>query len=455
MSSSVWEGVAATLIAAGVVTIVGYFVVGPKAAGVCLAVGVIIAIVLALKRRKKTSSTSAPPIHNSSTLTASPHIEQHMHFEYGERKPSEPQAKELQVQNEEIPSIAAQKPKEVLLHESGPGVWHEASTELARARKAIVVPFKNMPKPPGEHTPRASSVTASLVFRNSDNSDERHINHGVWLNHYEYFATINSGETQHLLVALKDVPFVTFENPNAHNPFGRRFRSGMVIHHPQKIALWTEGTVEIVLVDGRHVTLFNGEFDYKLSTEEMILTPKRLATGKALPTQPTPDSLKRRPHLTCISAVIGSIDEPAPGEFIEQGSNDNAIIVRFANDSQQGEVNAGTAVKALVAYLDGQSEISGTNGYWLEDFRDYASFRVDDRRNLLVGLLVKGELVTLHRNRVSVAINREAFPVEAKPLTNFRSGFLLVKLTDANNGDFLHEAKFSVKLNPLSISRIL
>jgi hypothetical protein len=274
MSSGVWEGVAATLIATGVVTGIGYVVVGPKAAGLFLAVGVIIAIVLGLIRRKKTSSPSVPPINNSSTLTASPHIEQHVHFGYEERKPSEPQAKEPEPQKYETPNITALKPKEVLLHEGGRGVWHEASTDLARAWKAIVVPFKNMPKPPGEHTPRASSVSASLVFRNLDNSDDRHINHGVWLDHYEYFATLNSGETEQLLVALKDAPFVTFENPNAYNPFSGFVRSGTAFHHPQKIALWTEGTVEIVLVDGRNVTLFNGTFDYKFSTEELVLTPK-------------------------------------------------------------------------------------------------------------------------------------------------------------------------------------
>jgi hypothetical protein len=284
MSRAVWVSVAATLIATGLVSAIGYVVVGPKAAGLCLAVGVLIAIILGLIPRKKVIPPSLPPTNNSVTLTASPNINNSSALTVNigdlERKPQQPQAPEPQVQKDETPSIASLKPKEVLLHESTRGVWHEASTELARARKAVVVPFKNMPKPPGEHTPRASSVTASLVFRNIDGSDELHINHGVWLGHYEYLATLNSGETEHLLVALKDTPFVTFENPNAYNPFARRFRSGMVIHHPQMIAVYTEGTVEIVLVDGRNVTLFNGAFDYKLSTEEMVLTPKKPTKGK-------------------------------------------------------------------------------------------------------------------------------------------------------------------------------
>lgn len=282
MASEVWDAVAATLIATGIVTDVGYFVVGPRAAAVCLTVGLIFAIVLRISRHKKAGSASvpsAPTINNSATLSASPHIE--VHIGDAERKPQELQAPDQRADTQEIPSIASLKPKEVLLHEDEKGVWFEASQQLDRARKALVIPFKNLPKAPRERTPRASSVTASLVFRNIDNSDELHINHGVWLGHYEYFATFNSGETQYLLLALKDAPFVTPENPNAHNPFsGGFFRSGTAIQHPQMVTLWTEGTVEIILVGWRDVTLFQGMFDYKLSTKEMVLAPKRPARGK-------------------------------------------------------------------------------------------------------------------------------------------------------------------------------
>jgi hypothetical protein len=274
MSSGVLEEVAATLIGTGVVTGIGYFVAGPKAAAWCLGGGLVLAIVLRVARPKKPNPppvAPSAPINNSATLTASPHIE--VNIGDVDRKPPAPKAKEPSVRQDEIPSIASLKPKEVLLHEDAWGVWYEASTDLARARKAIVLPFKNLPKPPGEQTPRASSVTASLVFRNIDGSDERHINHGVWLGHYEYFATLNSGETQHLLVALKDTPFVTFENPNAYSRSGH-FASGSGIHHPQMITVYTEGTVEIVLVGWRDITLFHGVFDYKLSVENMALTAK-------------------------------------------------------------------------------------------------------------------------------------------------------------------------------------
>ena len=112
-----------------------------------------------------------------------------------------------------------------------------------------------------------------MVFRNVERSDEMHINHGVWLQHYEHFATFHSGETQYLLTAVKKLPYVTFDNPHTHNPFKGRWRSGMSVSPPQAMTLWNEGEVEITLVDTWGVTLFYELFDYKLSAEEMTLTP--------------------------------------------------------------------------------------------------------------------------------------------------------------------------------------
>lgn len=217
-------------------------------------------------------STSLQSTNNSAALTASPHIEQHVYIAAGAQTPTETQP---QLRDAESASLSPLRAREVLVHENSAGIWYEASTNLERARKAIVLPFKNVPKPPGQRTPRANDVSSSLVFRNADGSDEMHINHGVWLGRYEYSATFNSGVTHELLVALKDVPFVTFENPNAYNPFHQRhFRSGMTIHPPQMKTVHKEGTVEIILVDGHNVTMFHGVFEYQLSVEKMILNPK-------------------------------------------------------------------------------------------------------------------------------------------------------------------------------------
>jgi hypothetical protein len=176
--------------------------------------------------------------------------------------------------SDESASLSFVKAKEVLLHQNEIGIWYEASTDLQRALRGFVAVFKNVPKRIGERTPKASSVTASMVFRNVERSDEMHINHGVWLQHYEHFSTFHSGETQYLLIAVKKLPYVTFDNPHTHNPFKGRWRSGMSVSPPQAMTLWNEGEVEIVLVDTWEVTLFHGVFDYKLSAEEMTLTQR-------------------------------------------------------------------------------------------------------------------------------------------------------------------------------------
>lgn len=211
--------------------------------------------------------------------------EQDVQIDAAARAPTKPQP---QQHDAESASLSPLRAREVLLHEHA-AAWHEASTDLARARRAIVLPFKNVPKQPGQRTPRANDVSASLVFKNVDASDEMHINHGVWLGRVQYPATFDSGVTHELLVALKDAPFVTFENPNSYNPFGRaHFRSGMSVRHPQMKTIWTEGTVEIVLVNGHNMTMFQGMFEYQLSVEKMILTPKALSSGSKVHFVPDP-----------------------------------------------------------------------------------------------------------------------------------------------------------------------
>jgi hypothetical protein len=233
----------------------------------------IAAIALAWQGRKEKKVPIATPalplVENNPSLVqnVSPHIEVNVGSQ--DPRPSEPEEEKRDTAN-----IISLKAKEIWLHCNATGVWYEASTNLELAPRGIVLPFKNLPKQIGEHTPKADSVTASLVFRGINAADELNINHGVWLKHYEYFATFNSGETNYLLVAVKLVPYVTFENPNSSDPFrSRRFRSGMSVHHPQAIALWEEGQVEVVLVDTRNVTVFHGVFDYKLTLEKTSLTP--------------------------------------------------------------------------------------------------------------------------------------------------------------------------------------
>lgn len=180
-----------------------------------------------------------------------------------------------QEEKEQPPCLSFVQARSVLLHQSNIGVWHEASSNLGQAHRGLVAQFRNRPNTVGQQAPKARSVTASLIFKSHDSPEELHINHAVWLGRYEHFTSFQSGETHQLLLAVKLIPYVTFENPNSTNPFRRRWHSGMSVHHPQAFALARgDGAVEITLVDTWDVTVFTGLFDYRLTSDEMYLKQK-------------------------------------------------------------------------------------------------------------------------------------------------------------------------------------
>lgn len=182
-----------------------------------------------------------------------------------------------QEETEQTPSLSFVQSRLALLHQDTMGVWHEASRNLDQAHRGLVAQFRNHPNKVGQKAPKASSVTASLIFKSPESSEQLHINHAVWVDRYEHFVSFQSGETHQLLLVVKLIPYVTFENPNTRNPFRSRWRSGMSVRHPQAFALARgDGEVEIALVDAWNVTVFAGLFDYRLTADEMYLKPKEV-----------------------------------------------------------------------------------------------------------------------------------------------------------------------------------
>jgi len=187
--------------------------------------------------------------------------------------PAPPAPKEEE--KEPPPRLSFVQPRSVLLHQDSTGVWHEASSNLEQAYPGLVAQFRNPPNKPGQQAPKARSVTASLIFKSPETPEQLHINHAVWLGRYEHFSSFHAGETHQLLLVVKLIPYVTFENPNTTNPFVSRWHSGMSISKPQAFDLpGKEGEVEITLVDAWNVTVFTGLFDYGVTAEEMYLKQK-------------------------------------------------------------------------------------------------------------------------------------------------------------------------------------
>jgi hypothetical protein len=156
------------------------------------------------------------------------------------------------------------------------------------------------------------------------------------------------------------------------------------------------------------------------------------------------------PNIECMGGETISLVDDGRG-LVEKGSARNAIVIRFANDARPGVKNVGAPVKAALRYLDGPKEVCAFTGCWLEQHRDYANFRVDGRYTLVAGLVVNGDLAAPTKCEIHAHM-RDYFLPDLKPLGNFRAGTLLVRLTNADSGDWLYEKQFKVNVNPLTIT---
>lgn len=240
-----------------------------------LAVAAIYSVFEGRKEQKDLSSSPATTTDNSASQTQTTGAVTQQVFVGG--RPPELQDESSEKQTEEIPVVSYVQVRNVRLCETAYAIWDDIG---GGPPTGIVAQFKNISKGVGQRTPRASSVTANLVFRNPEHFDEQeiHISHGTWLRRYEHFVTFNAGDTHDLVVAVRGASFISLENPNASNPFRGRSRYSRVINHARQIVLpWEHGELAITLVDFRGVTVFNGVFDYEFSQEAMIVTSRRIS----------------------------------------------------------------------------------------------------------------------------------------------------------------------------------
>ena len=166
------------------------------------------------------------------------------------------------------------------IQEGQNGVLQEYLGQGVLLQNGLAAQFKNPSLGLGKQTLRARSVTASLVFKDSEpESAELHIDKGVWIGHYANRVTFEAGGVFDLLVAMS-IPngFVTFRNPNDFNPTGRRYHSRHVaIRGPERRTIQSDrGEVEITLIDSDGITVFHGAFDIVLDETSRMLVPEWL-----------------------------------------------------------------------------------------------------------------------------------------------------------------------------------
>ncbi len=178
-----------------------------------------------------------------------------------------------------------------------------------------------------------------------------------------------------------------------------------------------------------------------------------IAQPAAIPARPSvPQKVEETlPNIRYISAAPVSLRENPYSGLEEEGSAQNALIIRFANEARQGTKNLTARVKAVLIYRYGQNEID-LAGSWLHEGSDVSDFEPDSRRHILIaGVVVEGEFGAITGRRF-VSHRRNWYLADRYPLKGFQDGILFVQLTDVHTRRLLFQGEFTISVNPLSIA---
>jgi hypothetical protein len=183
-------------------------------------------------------------------------------------------------------------------------------------------------------------------------------------------------------------------------------------------------------------------------------SPKK--TGDpAPPTAHTPLPIARiqktLPNIKYIGAETVSLREDMYGGLLEDGSQQNAILIRFANEARPDAQNLGARVKAVLIYRYGQKEIDVV-GNWLDEGDNVIDIEPDSRRHkLIAGIVIDGEFAAVTA-KTFVAHRRTWHRSDGLLLKGFQTGSVFVQLTNVQSHDVLFENEFALSLNPLTIT---
>jgi hypothetical protein len=155
---------------------------------------------------------------------------------------------------------------------------------------------------------------------------------------------------------------------------------------------------------------------------------------------------KPRPNMRMTGTRVVPVHEPQPTRFEEDaGGETKAVVIQFTNEARQGSRTAGASVKACLVYEDKGVEVLRIIGAWMYEDSDSASFRVDETRNLIVGVPLTEDLIAFGMYRLSTGHVR----VDTYVIPPFQ--IVRVRLTHASSGDVLYEGQFRVTRDPLKI----
>jgi hypothetical protein len=130
-----------------------------------------------------------------------------------------------------------------------------------------------------------------------------------------------------------------------------------------------------------------------------------------------------------------------------------ALLARFTNEARRAAQNVGGLIKAQLIYRSQAGEFRRTGGCWLGEPTDFAEFRVDETRELLIAVMIGNQVHTVGKRRVPVAFNGDGIETEAEPIPQIPEKTVVVRLTNADTGEFLFEREFRFTVKPLELAK--
>jgi hypothetical protein len=111
-------------------------------------------------------------------------------------------------------------------------------------------------------------------------------------------------------------------------------------------------------------------------------------------------------------------------------------------------------VKAQLIYRDQGREVRRVGGCWINAPTDYAEFRVDESHELVIIVVRGAKAQTIAKSRVTIGLNSETIETKINSLPDMQDPTVIIRLTNADTGDFLFEQEFRIDLRRLRLTAI-
>lgn len=174
-------------------------------------------------------------------------------------------------------------------------------------------------------------------------------------------------------------------------------------------------------------------------------------TAGSIGSQADPNLVFSGSRVSAISQVKSGVWSSEMGRLSKQlatEAGDQAVLARFTNEARRGQPNVGGTVVAHLIYRRDGRELQRATGCWLDEPTDFVEFRVDQTHDLIIASAERGQVHTISKRRVSAGAGDE-IRTDTEQISQSRDCTVTIRLTNADNGDFLFEQEFRLTFAPL------